>query len=178
VPRHDLRWFEHFTKAFFLSNDEANLVNAQVSDRNLAMSAVQYVLSYDFPYHITLTKVAICPLWKHLHRGRPKEYLFFEAMEDLGNETVSYMLSLEVLMDFANSGAAAKAEATPACFAFDTDLSDMYRSSRIKIYFAFPTRVSIVQWKFLHFGRVVERIGNGTCHSSARIALVVRHGRA
>ncbi|KAJ5911746.1 aromatic prenyltransferase [Penicillium subrubescens] len=142
APGNDLRWFEHFAKAFFLLNDEAHLLNAQVSDRILAMQAVQGMLSYDFPYHSIQTKCAMSPIWKHIQTGQPIGDLMIQAIKDLGDETAEYMQSLGVLESFIDSKDAKDAGAKPAFFAFDTTLSEQYKSSRIKIYLA-TTRTAL-----------------------------------
>lgn len=138
IPGHDLRWFQHFTKAFFLPNDEAHLLNAEVEDRILAMQSVQCMLSYDFPYHDTQCKVAISPLWKNTQTGRPIADLTIEAVKALGSEAAGYMPSLSVLGDFLSSETARAAMASPNFFAFDTALRGKAQSSRIKFYMATP----------------------------------------
>ncbi|CEJ54109.1 hypothetical protein PMG11_00431 [Penicillium brasilianum] len=124
APGNDLHWFDHFTKAFFLPSDEAYLLTARVSDRILAMQAVQCILSYDFPYYATQTKQI----------GE----LIVTAIKELGDETADYMHSLGMLETFLDSGAAEKTGVSAAFLSFDTNLSDKYKSSRIKIYLATP----------------------------------------
>jgi dimethylallyldiphosphate transferase len=78
------------------------------------------------------------PLWKHLQINKPIGDLIVQAIKDLGHETVEYMHSLAMLEAFLDSGAAEKAGVSAAFFSFDTNLSDKYKSSRIKIYLATP----------------------------------------
>lgn len=137
IPGQDLRWFNHFRKAFFLPNDEAFILKEETNNRILTMQSVQCMLSYDFPYRDTQAKVAICPLWKYTQTGRPISDLTIEAIKDLGEEATGYLPCLDVLADFLGSSAAAEAQASPNFFAFDTAVRKG-QTSRIKFYMATP----------------------------------------
>lgn len=136
IPGPSLLLFEHFKNAFFIPNDDAIVLNAQMLNRTFAVQALQCLLSYDFPYQKVQTKVDICPLWKSVQLKQPVPGLLFQSIKDLGAQVDSYMNSLNVLTDFVDSGDAEKLGTGPMFFAFDTNLSDGYQSSRIKIYFA------------------------------------------
>ncbi|KAJ5351658.1 aromatic prenyltransferase [Penicillium brevicompactum] len=136
TPGPDPRWFEHFTNAFFIPDDEANVLNAEMLDRTFAAQALQCLLSYDFPYQKTQVKVDLCALWKGVQLNQPAHQLIFQSIRDLGAEVDSYMKSLDVLTDFIDSGDANTVGTGAMFFAFDANLSDSYQSSRIKIYFA------------------------------------------
>nr|Q9C451.2 RecName: Full=Indole diterpene prenyltransferase paxD; AltName: Full=Paxilline synthesis protein D [Penicillium paxilli]AAK11526.2 PaxD [Penicillium paxilli] len=136
VPGHNLRLFKHFTDAFFIPNEEANILNAELENRTIAMQAVQCMLSYDFPYRQIQTKVAICPMWKSMQVKRPMGDLMISSIKDLGIDAADYMKSLKVIEDFINSEKAVQSGAYAIFFAFDTMLTDDYQRTRVKIYFA------------------------------------------